>query len=88
MALSYEWMVVKPHIIASEGADDNVELGSVARTLDVESPFSIEPQNGVLEPSGIANFKLTFAPPEVLYMHMFNQGIIDMNRNGNFCKGT
>lgn len=69
MALSYEWMVVKPHIIASEGADDNVELGSVARTLDVESPFSIEPQNGVLEPSGIANFKLTFAPPEVLYTH-------------------
>lgn len=61
-------MVVKPQILpgsSDESGEDNEGPPAVARTLDVESPFSIEPQNGVLEASGIANFTLTFAPPEV-----------------------
>ena len=63
-------MVVKPHIMsvscsADEETGEDHSCPSVSRTLDVESPFSIEPQNGVLEASGIANFHLTFAPPEV-----------------------
>lgn len=65
VALPFEWMVVKPHISPVEESEDDNSSLSVARTLDVESPFSIEPQNGVLEASGIANFHLTFAPPEV-----------------------
>ena len=71
VALPFEWMVVKPHIMSASCSAD-AETGedhsspSVSRTLDVESPFSIEPQNGVLEASGIANFHLNYAPPEVL----------------------
>ena len=51
---------MKPHIVTGGEESDNC-----ARTLDTESPFSIDPQNGVLEASGIANFLVTFAPPEV-----------------------
>jgi len=70
VALPFEWMVVKPHITSGKdilevGEDESsVDTTALSRTLDVESPFSIEPQNGVLEPSGIASFMLTFAPPE------------------------
>ena len=58
-------MVVKPFIKAKDpaGADDP-DIPS-ERVQDVESAFSIEPEKGVLKPSGTAEFTITFAPPEV-----------------------
>lgn len=55
--------MVKPHIVAPSA--DKQEATPTSRSLDAESAFCIEPQNGVLEASGIANFRIMFAPPEV-----------------------
>lgn len=75
MDLSFNWQVVKPHIRATQIDSEDTEhapasetgsqLVPMERTLDADSPFSMDPAEGFLPANGHLDFTLTFAPPLV-----------------------
>lgn len=68
--LPFQWMVYKPIMPKSGPCDDekSTELQPFQqdvedRVPDMEAAFSVFPNNGILQPSEIAQFRVTFAPP-------------------------
>ena len=67
--LPFSWVVVKPLLEPPDPEAEAQEAGGRAgpqeRVQDVDTAFSIEPQNGMLPASGVGEFVITFAPPQV-----------------------
>ena len=70
----YNWVVVKPVMKPPDPAAAANSDGSFDTSLadmpqdrihDASSPFSVEPESGVLAASAEAEFMITYAPPEV-----------------------
>ncbi|KAK7011463.1 deleted in lung and esophageal cancer protein 1 [Biomphalaria glabrata] len=64
--IPYQWVFYKPLIqhSCSEKANLSGTAKDVERALDMSSVFSIHPPSGVLKPSELTDFMLTFAPPK------------------------
>ncbi|RUS82779.1 hypothetical protein EGW08_009443 [Elysia chlorotica] len=69
--LPFQWMVYKPIMPKTGPCNPPQEPSKVHlnrqqeedRVPDMEAAFSVFPNNGILQPSEIAQFRVTFAPP-------------------------
>ena len=69
MELPFDWVVVKPYIKPKDPSNEEELDVPNERVQDINSVFTIEPEKGLLPPSGTAEFRVTFAPPGISHYH-------------------
>jgi len=65
LELPFFWVLVKPHLGVFGANSDDATTVPAERVQDVDAPFSVDPETGVLPPSTTSSFTLTFAPSAV-----------------------
>jgi len=63
--VQFFWVLVKPRCRVFGADDNNSNAGPSERILDVDSPFSIDPEMGILPALATSSFTVTFAPLSV-----------------------
>lgn len=66
--LPYSWHILKPNLVGAEGqltSDEDVNWETLEFCPEENPCFFIEPMQGTLQPDGIHEFVLTFAPDQV-----------------------
>jgi len=61
----FYWVMVRPHCAVFAPDCNNSSAVPTEHVQDVDSPFSIDPEMGVLPALGTASFTVTFAPSSV-----------------------
>ena len=86
--LPFQWMVYKP-IMPKTGPCEPQNSLEVQpsnqqeedRVPDMEAAFSVFPNNGILQPSETAQFRVTFAPPNVSGLSFNGSKLMILNGN-------
>ena len=63
--VQFFWVLVKPHCHVFGTDCNNSNAAPHERVQDVDSPFSVEPEIGVLPALATLSFTITFAPSSV-----------------------
>jgi len=70
--VQFFWVVVKPQCRVFDADCNNSNVAPTERIHDVDSPFSVDPEMGILPASATYSFTITFAPSLVNTSLMFD----------------
>ena len=65
LEVPFFWVLVKPHCRVFGANSDDTSSIPTERVQDVDSPFFVDPETGILPPLATSTFTVTFAPAAV-----------------------
>jgi len=65
LEVPFFWILVMPHCSVFGANCSNSNAAHTERVQDVDSPFSVDPETGVLPALTTSTFTITFAPSAV-----------------------